>query len=309
MNDDELKKAIDTARNTFASVEELAPDVAAGMRERSARERVQMAMWKSQNAEASAASGVRAEEARGTPAAPQGGVKSSEGGQRVPVESDAVQIERMRLENSARMKQFELALGAWKDQRDDVKSLRDRELAFDDWRQRRAIEMRDRVSLLAAKSYKREWHGTFSGGFMSSSWAGPKENPYAALLKKLDGEIGGNPYSSVREETGRRGLAVPDWLRDALPADALGQRKTARGLVDESQVIDVNGSVFTVANGQRQKASEAAKDGKEEFLSVARIAQKTGTDEDMRKRGYRFNEDRKQWEYRRTLYRSPLGGL
>ena len=163
------------------------------------------------------------------PASPAAsGAKETAPGETAHVESDAVRIKQMELENAARMKALDIALGLWKEHRDDQRSLRDRELSFADWQRKNAISRRDTLmeKLSGARDIKWSYHGTFANGVLTSSWSGTATNPYKDVLRRLGEEAdGGNPYAAFREAERDRGFDMPDWLKAILPNGEASQRK------------------------------------------------------------------------------------
>ena len=162
-------------------------------------------------------------------------VKETSASETVAADSDAVKIareqEQYKMETALRLKGVDTALALWKDRVDDERRLRDRELDFNDWERRYAIQNRDRMieRLSGARDVQWTYHGTFANGRFQSSFSGMASNPYKDVIQSL----GSQQFAAPQKEAGfGRKDKAPDWLLPLLPGGGQDSNRKSSAELD-----------------------------------------------------------------------------
>ena len=132
-------------------------------------------------------------------------------------ESDEIRKKRLELDAGLRVKGIEAALELWKNQRDDRRALRDRELAFDEWNAKNQTAEKKALLNKLSGMYSVSWSGraTLTNGRFTHDWSGTVFNRYQTLIDQLNkgGLTAKNPYSEVAASSDDS-LDMPDWLSE-----------------------------------------------------------------------------------------------
>ena len=192
-----------------------------------------------------------------------GSVKETSGSETVAADSDAVKIareqEQYKMETALRLKGVDTALALWKDRVDDERRLRDRELDFNDWGRRYAIQNRDKMieRLSGARDVQWTYHGAFANGRFQSSFSGMASNPYKDVIQSL----GSQQFAAPQKEAGLgRKDKAPDWLLPLLPDGGQGSDRKS------SVELDVAPNAQSAATAEKETVPHSTAAAKKETV-------------------------------------------